>query len=315
MGQPNKSRNGSLQFWPRKRAEKMLPSPNWKPVPETKGKVKGFVGYKVGMISVFAKDNTPDSMIKGKKTVVPATIIECPELKIYAVRFYKNNKVMKDVIVGFDKEMKRNLKQPKNIDASQIDKIEGYEDIRIIVYTTVAKIGFKKVPEMIELALNGSLADKMKFVKEKIGKEISVSEAFSDGLVDVHGVTIGKGLQGPVKRFGISLKFHKSEKGVRRPGTLGPWHPARVTFRVAQAGQTGYQTRVAYNSLILQVKNIKDADINTASGFHHYGKVKTSYIILKGSVPGPEKRPILLVPAIRPTKKAIKQKYEVLELR
>ena len=57
---------------------------------------------------------------------------------------------------------------------------------------------------------------------------------------------------GPVKRFGISLKFHKSEKGVRRPGSLAPWHPARVTFRTPNMGQTGFFTRVSYNNLIME---------------------------------------------------------------
>lgn len=317
MGQPHKSRDGSLQYWPRNRARKILPSVNWSPVPENaKGNLRGFIGYKVGMVSVYAKDNTPDSMIKGKRTAIPATIIECPELKIYSVRLYKNHQIVKEVIVGFDEELKDKLKKPKKIDAKVLDDVKvDYDDVRVIVYSNAKKTGFKKSPDIIELALSGKKEDKLKFVKEKIGKEISISEVFSEGLVDIHGVTKAFGLQGPVKRFGISLKFHKSEKGVRRPGSLGPWHPARVTFRVAMAGQTGYFTRIAYNSLILQVKNIKDKDINQKGGFHKYGNIKTSYMILKGSVPGTKKRPIMMVPSIRPTPKKAKQKFEVIELR
>lgn len=312
MGQPNKSRDGSLQFWPRKRAERILPNVNWNAVSNGKT-LKGFIGYKVGMISVFVKDNTADSMTKGKRIIVPATILECPEMKIYAARFYKNNKVLKDVVVGFDDELKAKIKKPKQM--GNIDSVTDFDDVRVIVYSQANKTGIQNVPELIEMALAGSKEQKLKFIKEKIGKEISVQEVFSDGLVDIHGVTRGKGLQGPVKRMGISLRFHKAEKGVRRPGTLGPWHPARVTFRVAQAGQTGLFTRVAYNNLILQTKTIKEADINQSRGFHKYGKINTSYIILKGSVSGPQKRPVMMVPSIRPTKTAIKQKYEVVELR
>lgn len=312
MGQPNKSRNGSLQFWPRKRAENIIPGINWNAVSGGKN-LKGFVGYKVGMVSVYAKDNTADSMSKGKKVAIPATIIECPEMKIFSVRFYKNHKVVKDVIVGFDDELKGRVKKPKKVDGDL--SFTDFDDVRVLAYSEVKKTGVQKTPDIVEFALAGTKEDKLKFIKEKIGKEISISEVFSDGLVDIHGVTKGKGLQGPVKRFGISLKFHKSEKGVRRPGTLGPWHPARVTFRVAQSGQTGFQTRVAYNNLILQVKNIKDSNINQPSGFHKYGKINTSYILLKGSIPGPQKRPIMIVPAIRPSKQTVKQKFEVLDIR
>jgi large subunit ribosomal protein L3 len=105
-------------------------------------------------------------------------------------------------------------------------------------------------------------------------------------LVDIRGVTRGFGTSGPVKRFGISLKNHKSEKGVRRPGSLAPWHPARVTFKAPIAGQTGYQNRIAYNNQILQVGKISEKDINKKGGFDHYGIIKTDYLVVKGSIPG-----------------------------
>ena len=152
-------------------------------------------------------------------------------------------------------------------------------------------------------------------IKERIGKEISVTEVFSEGLVDVRGVTKGFGTCGPVKRFGIALKSHKSEKGQRRPGSLAPWHPARVTFRAPQAGQTGYFSRITYNNLIMEVGKIAEKDINQKGGFEHYGIIKTDYMILKGSIPGPKKRGLVITTAIRPTKKQSKKKLEVLELR
>ncbi len=315
-------RSGSLQFWPRKRAKKILPSVNWNAV-KSESKINGFIGYKVGMISVYAKDNTADSMTKNKKIIIPTTILECPKMKIYSVRLYKNNKVLQDVIVGFDKELKRKLKKPKQIKdiTKELEKIkQEYDDIRVIVHSDVKSTAIKKTPDLIELGLGGSREDKLSFIKEKIGKEISISEVFNktDGeniTIDVRGVTKGFGTQGPVKRFGITLKSYKSEKGRRRPGSIGPWHPARVTFRVPMAGQTGFHTRVEYNKQILKVGNVKENDINREQGFHRFGKIKTDYILIRGSVPGPNKRVLLLTPAIRPTKKQTKQKYEVLELR
>ena len=39
---------------------------------------------------------------------------------------------------------------------------------------------------------------------------------FEEGIVDVRGLTKGKGTQGPVKRLGLTLRFHKTEKGQRK---------------------------------------------------------------------------------------------------
>ena len=114
MADNNRSRKGSLQFYPRVRAKKVIPSVNWSPhFNKDTTNFLGFIGYKVAMTSVFVKDNTPDSMTKGKRITIPATIVECPVMRIYSVRFYKDNKVLKDVVVTNDKSLKRKVKVPK----------------------------------------------------------------------------------------------------------------------------------------------------------------------------------------------------------
>lgn len=314
MTDDNGIHSGSLQFYPRVRARKIIPKVNWKPVSKKEVGLMGFVGYKVGMISVFVKDNTENSMTKNKKIVVPATIIECPRMKIYSVRFYKKGKVAKDVVVSNDKVLKKSVKIPKMV--RKLDDFDDFDDLRVIVYGDVKNTCVNKnKPDMVELGLSGTKEEKLNFVKERIGKNISVGDVFSEGLVDVRAVTKGYGTSGPVKRFGISLKSHKSEKGQRRPGSLAPWHPARVTFRAPQTGQTGYHSRISYNSLILEVGDISKKDINKNGGFEHYGIIKNGYIILKGSIPGPKKRGVVVFPSIRSTKSASKKKFEVLELR
>ncbi|MCH7850025.1 MAG: 50S ribosomal protein L3 [Nanoarchaeota archaeon] len=320
MTDENGSRSGSLQFYPRVRAKKVIPSVNWRPVKKTSVGLLGFVGYKVGMISVFVKDDTEASLTKGKRITVPATIVECPSMKIYSVRFYKGSKVLKDVVVTKDKDLKKKIKlssEIKNFEEAIKDlKDLNFEDVRVLLYTNVkiTTVG-KKKPDMIEVGLSGSNEEKLIFIKERIGKDILVSEVFSDGLIDVRGVTKGFGTQGPVKRFGISLKSHKSEKGRRRPGSLAPWHPARVTFRAPQAGQTGYHNRITYNNVILKIGNINENDINKKGGFEHYGVIRGEYIVLRGSIPGPSKRGIVMTLAIRPSKYLAKKKLEVLEIR
>jgi large subunit ribosomal protein L3 len=67
--------------------------------------------------------------------------------------------------------------------------------------------------------------------------------------------------------------------------------------------------------VILEVGKTSEKDINPKGGFGHYGVVKNDYIILKGSVPGPQKRGIMITQPIRPTKFMAKKKFEVLELR
>ena len=314
MTDNNGMRSGSLQFYPRVRAKRVVPSVNWVPISKEGVGFLGFVGYKVGMISVWAKDDTEHSMTKNKRVAIPATVIECPAMRIYSVRFYKDGKVMKDVVVANGKELKKSVKVSKNL--GNVDDVKDFDDVRVILYTGVKGTCVdKNKADMIEIGLSGSVDEKLGFVKEKIGKDILVSEVFGEGLVDVRGVTKGFGTHGPVKRFGISLKDHKSEKGQRRPGSLAPWHPSRVTFRTPQAGQTGYHNRICYNSLILEVGKIGEKDINPKGGFGHYGVVKSDYIILKGSVPGPQKRAVVMTQALRPTKFMAKKKFEVLELR
>tara|TARA_Y100000310_G_scaffold265631_1_gene276779 strand:- start:12310 stop:13290 length:981 start_codon:yes stop_codon:yes gene_type:complete len=320
------TRSGSLQFYPRVRSKKVIPRVNWRPVSKNGVGFLGFLGYKVGMVSVWAKDNTNNSLTKNKRIAIPSTILECPAMKIYSVRFYKNGKVMKEIIVSNDKDLKKKIKLSKNKEENKnlesIKGINGFEDLRVILYSGVKNTCVdKKVPDMVEIGLSGNVQEKLDFVKEKIGKEISISEVFDGNsedlgiLVDVRGVTKGYGTQGPVKRFGISLKFHKSEKGRRRPGSLGPWHPSRVIFRVPQAGQTGYQNRMTYNNLILEIGKISEKDINKKGGFKHYGIIKTDYLILRGSIPGPKKRGLFITYSIKPSKFQAKKKFEILELR
>jgi large subunit ribosomal protein L3 len=235
-------------------------------------------------------------------------------MKIYSVRFYKNKEIVKEIVVTNDKDLKKKVKLSKEV--KKLEEFSDFGEVRVLMYSNIKSTASgKKKPDIIEIGLSGSSEENLSFIKERIGKEISITEIFEGGLVDIRAVTKGYGTQGPVKRFGISLKSHKSEKGQRRPGSLGPWHPARVDFRTPQAGQTGYHNRITYNNLILKIGKIGEKDINRKGGFPHYGDIKNDYIILKGSIPGPKKRGIVITKTIRPNKYLVKKKYEVLELR
>ena len=307
-------RKGSLQFWPRKRAKKFLPSTNWNAIKSDSSKgLKGFICYKAGMVSASVLDNTSNSQTKGKNIAIPCTFLECPTLRIFSVRFYKNSKVVKEILSeNLEKELKKKVKisKPKKHSLENINS-NDYEDIKVIVYSQVKKTQIKKTPDLSEIGLKGEVSEKLNFVKENINKEISVLDFFKKGqLVDFRGVTRGRGLQGPVKRFGITLKSHKSEKGRRRPGSLGPWHPARVTFRVPQAGQLGMFTRVIYNSKIIDIGKSENKEM--LKNLKKFGNIKTDYVLVGGSVQGPSKRQLLLTDVLRPSKIQLKKNYEFL---
>ncbi len=311
-------RKGSLQFWPRKRASKFLPRVNWDAISSEKN-LKGFICYKAGMASAYVKDETSDSMTKGKKISVPVTILECPPIKIFSVRLYKDGRVVKEILAEKpEKELKRKVRLLK-IKKGKIEDIKpgeenSFDDIRILCYSQIKKTGIKKTPDLSEIGLSGTFSEKLGFAKENLGKEISVLNVFEKGdLVDLRGLTKGKGFQGPVKRFGIKLKPHKTEKGRRKPGTLGPWHPARVTFRVAMAGQLGMFTRVTYNNKIIDIG--KSENKNWLQNLKNFGNLKTDYILVNSSVQGPAKRQLLITAPLRKTKKQEKKNYEFIEIR
>ncbi len=317
------SRHGSLQFWPRKRSDRFLPRVNWDYLAgkAKKSGLMGFIGYKVGMKSAYVKDNTPDSMTKNRKIIIPVTIIECPPIKILSVRFYKNGIVAKEILNdNLDKELKKRLKLPKIPVKTRelIEKAEkegDFEDMGVIVYSQAKKTEIKKIPDIAEIGLKGTKEEKLVFVKEHLAKEMGVAEVFEKGLVDIRGVTRGKGTQGPVKRFGVRLRSHKAEKGQRKVGSIGPWHPARLTFKTPMAGQMGFFMRLVYNSPIIAVEKYSDKSNLTKEEFKHYGYVKNDCLMLAGSVQGTPERPLLITSALRPTKKQAKKQFELIELR
>jgi len=316
------TRHGSLQFYPRKRANKILPSVNWNSISDKKIRgMLGFICYKVGMKSAYVRDNLSTSLTKGQRITIPVTIVECPPLKILSVRFYKNNNVTGEILnQNLDKEVKKKIKTPKHFSKKIEDFKKDYDDIKLIVYSQAKKTGIKKNPDFMEVGLAGNTEDKLNFVKENLAKELTIKDFLTedlmkDGLLDIRGVTKGKGTQGAAKRFGLTLRAHKSEKGVRGPGSGGPWHPTRVEFTQPMMGQMGYFTRVIFNNKIIETGNIREKNINPSQGFKKYGRINNDYIIISGSIQGPSKRQLILTPAYRPNKNQSKKNFEFLELR
>jgi len=339
MGRKQGPRKGSMQVWPRVRAERFLPGVNWKPILEVSAKksgekpnLLGFIGYKAGMASAFVKDNTPDSMTKGKKVIVPVTVIECPTAKILSIRFYKNGIVSREILNdNLDKELKKVIRLPSSAPSTSsanssnkkstkemLEKINinDFNDVRVVIYSQAKKTELKKSPDILEIAVSGnSIADKLNFIKENLAKEISAADVFSKGLVDFRGVTKGKGFQGVIRRFGVHYRSHKAEKGQKRVGSIGGWHPIGVRFTVPRPGQMGLHTRICYNNLLIAAKKYTSEDPVVKRLFDNFGFVKNDYLIVQGSVQGPCKRQVIITPAFRISKRQQKRQYELVELR
>jgi large subunit ribosomal protein L3 len=287
---------------PRKRAYSQNARVYWQDLPDKR--VLGFAGYKVGMTHVAYVDDT-ESPTKGQEIVSPATIIEVPPIMVYGVRCYRANNSVGDILATDKKvlELAGFSENPSTKQKGERAKIDDatVDDARLLVFAMPArtKMGKKHIEKM-ELGVGGKDGkEKLEFCKGFIGKELRISEVFKNGEhIDVVSVSIGKGWQGAVKRFGISIQRRKATGKRRHVGTLGQWHPAYVLYTVPQAGQTGYHQRTEMNKRILKMGQ-KPEEINPSAGFIGYGFVRNDYVVLKGSVPGPTKRLVKLRLAVR----------------
>ena len=280
---------------PRKRATSQNARVYWQESSDKR--LLGFAGYKVGMAHVAYVDDS-ESPTKGQEIVSPATVVEVPPLVVYGVRCYASNNSVGDVIASDEKILK--LIGFKKKPESKVNEVE-VDDARLLVFAMPSKTKMgKKHIEKMEIGCGGKDGkEKLEYCKSLIGKELRVNDVFKNGEhVDVVSITKGKGWQGAVKRFGVSIQRRKATGKRRHVGTLGQWHPAYVLYTVPQAGQTGYHKRTELNKRILKIGQ-KPEEINPSSGFPHYGFVLNDYLVLKGSIPGPTKRLVKLRLAVR----------------
>jgi large subunit ribosomal protein L3 len=205
------------------------------------------------------------------------------------------------------KDLGRLLSVPEdyNTDAKMKEVEESLEkatDLRIVLCTQprLAAVSQNK-PEIMEVKVDGGIIkDRFEYAKKILGKQVSISDVFRGGqFVDVAAVTKGKGIQGVVKRWGVKRKSHKSRKSVRQIGTLGAWTPHYVMYSVPRAGQMGFHHRTEKNKRILRIGS-KGEGASPEGGFPHYGVVRTDFLLLSGSVPGPAKRLMKLRYTTRP---------------
>lgn len=290
----------------------------WPQLVTEKSSLLGFAGFKAGGIHILTVDDREKTPNFGKQLLNAATVIATPPIKIIGIRGYTRDLYGQHAIFDvYAKDLPKELS--RKFDAKSTDDgiskaeslLESASDVMAIVAISPHSIGLgQKVPFVFEVAVSGKdPRSQYDYVKSLLGREIRNTDVFQIGQnIDVFGITRGKGIEGPITRFGVKRKQHKSRKSVRAVGTLGPISPAVVMYTVARQGQRGFHQRTEYNKRILIISNTdKDEQnsINPPGGFKHFGLVKGDYIVVRGSVPGVPKRLVKMRQPIRGVSKKV----------
>lgn len=206
--------------------------------------MKGILGKKVGMTQVFTKN--------GK--LIPVTVIEV---------------------------------EPNVVTQIKTVAKDGYDAIQIATETIREKLSNK--PAIGHTKKAGT--EPKRFLREirgvnvedyTLGQVINV-DIFEEGeMVDVSGISKGKGFQGVIKRhnqsrgpMGHGSQYHR---GV---GSLGTMLPMHVLKGKKMPGQMGNVARTVQNLEIISVDT------------------ENSVILVKGNVPGPKKSLVMIRTAVK----------------
>ncbi|AUZ24900.1 50S ribosomal protein L3 [Bacillus cabrialesii] len=205
---------------------------------------KGILGRKIGMTQVFAENGD----------LIPVTVIEAAPNVVLQKKSTENDGY-EAIQLGFDDKREKLSNKPE----------KGH----------VAKA--ETAPKRFVKELRGVEMDAY-----EVGQEVKV-EIFSAGeIVDVTGVSKGKGFQGAIKRHGQSRgPMSHGSRYHRRPGSMGPVDPNRVFKGKLLPGRMGGEQITVQNLEIVKV----DAERNL--------------LLIKGNVPGPKKTLITVKSAVK----------------
>lgn len=209
--------------------------------------MKGILGRKLGMTQVFGTN--------GK--LVPVTVIEIEPNVVTQIKT-KDNDGYEAVQLGFD---------------SVREKVSNK-----------AKVGHTKkantTPKRFLREIRG-----VDISAYTLGQEVKADLFLAGEMVDVTGISKGKGYQGVIKKNnqhrGPMSHGSKYHRGV---GSLGTMRPMRVMPGKALPGHMGAEQVTIQNLEIIKV----DTEDN--------------YILVKGSIPGPKKSMVIVKSAVKTDK-------------
>jgi large subunit ribosomal protein L3 len=318
-------RRGSLAYRPRGRVGDFFPTVhNWPKIKSGTPLLLGLPAVKVSTIHTITIDDRDKTPNFGKPRFNPTSVLAVPDTFVVGLRLYtKENAAERAVGEVYAKSVPKGVEKKSDADPDKFmeawkQKLSGITRVSAILAITPRDAGLsQKVPIVFEVGVGGGsdVAAQLDYAGKVLGKPVKFSEVFKAGaFVDVIGVTKGHGYEGPVTRMGIKRKQHKSRKSVRAVGVIGPWHPAAVMYTVARAGQHGFHQRTETGKRILSISNAKDAPITPNGGFEHFGDLKTDYALVRGSVPGTNRRIVVVRHPVRPHPKAKTTPVQVVEV-
>ncbi len=209
--------------------------------------MKGILGRKVGMTQVFTAEGT----------VIPVTVVEAGPVVVTQVKTIENDGY-NAVQVGFVDAKEKSLNKPQkgHLAAANVLKkhLKEFRVESVDAYT--------------------------------VGQEIKADVFAAGEMIDVTGISKGKGFQGPIKRHGQSRgpESHGSRYH-RRPGSMGACsYPGRVFKNKKLAGHMGSVKVTVQNLEVVRV----DADKN--------------FILVKGAIPGAKGSVVTIKEAVKASK-------------
>jgi large subunit ribosomal protein L3 len=206
--------------------------------------VKGILGRKIGMTQVFDESGH----------AVPVTVVEAGPCRVAQVKTAETDGYTAIQLAFGDA---RRTNKPR----------AGH----------LAKAGIDSARHLVELRLED-------LGGHELGSEITADVFEAGELVDVIGVTKGKGFAGVMKRHnfkGLSAS-HGTERKHRSPGSVGACAtPARVFKGTRMAGHLGHRRVTTLNLKVIKA----DAERNL--------------LLLRGAVPGPKGALVMVRSAVR----------------
>ncbi|MGL5692513.1 MAG: 50S ribosomal protein L3 [Peptostreptococcaceae bacterium] len=209
--------------------------------------MKGILGKKIGMTQIFTEVGA----------VVPVTVVEAGPIVVTQIKTVEKDGY-NAVQIGFGDVKEKSLNKPqkghlaaantlkKHLKEFRVDSVEGYT----------------------------------------VGQEIKADLFAAGEMIDVTGISKGKGFQGPIKRHGQSRgpESHGSRYH-RRPGSMGACSfPGRVFKNKKLAGHMG--------SVKVTVQNLEVVRIDA----------EKNLILVKGAIPGAKGSVVTIKEAVKASK-------------
>ncbi|MEH7352489.1 50S ribosomal protein L3 [Neobacillus drentensis] len=205
---------------------------------------KGILGRKIGMTQVFAENGN----------LIPVTVVE----------------VAPNVVL-----------QKKSVDSDGYVAVQvGFEDKREKLSNKPEKGHVAKANTAPKRFIREFRGDDL--VAYEVGQEVKVDIFAAGDIVDVTGISKGKGFQGSIKRHGQSRgPMAHGSRYHRRPGSMGPVAPNRVFKGKLLPGRMGGDQVTVQNLEIVKVD------------------VERNLLLIKGNVPGAKKALLKIKGAVK----------------